>query len=400
MADNTDEESSGDESPDTTSDATELTPEQRDEQTIARAFGLDQADEEPDNESESEESEEDESEEDETSSDETEDEEEELDEESESEDETEDEDETEESESDEAASGEESDADDEDTELTEDDVNTFLDAVTEDRLLEHPRLVERLKKVVQAQVDSQFAQRMEATELSQETERLIKQGAAAADEITSLFANAGEYLAKVVAGKEVSDDEEVVLDPEKLKGNLEKFAVASALKTRQGYDQAFASSFRQVAPLTGEAFNEDEAKAILNLVQTADRIRKDPEQGEAAANTYLFTESTKFLVERARAAGKADAEAARKKRNEAAKRVIGSKNTDKAALAKVANKRKKLPKKSPKSDAKETESAPSMDAYRAAKLAGKPEEADRIMAAMQAAGMGQPVPDSEQRIGV
>lgn len=384
--------SSGDGSIETTSDATELTPEQRDEQTIARAFGLDQTDEESGKESEAAESEEsdDESE----SSDETKDDETKSDDESEAESETKAEDEADESDTGAEASGEESDADD-DVELSDENIETFLDAVTEDRLLLNPRMQKKLESLVQSQVDKQFQQRLEQTEVSQETDNLIKQGAKAAEAITGQFVKAGETLTKYVEGEE--DIEEVVLDPEDLKTNLRRFAVASALKTRQGYDQAFATAFRETAPLSGEAFTQDEAKAVIKLVETADRIRSDPEQGEAAANTYLFTESFKLLVERAKSAGKVEAETARKKRNDAAKRVIGDKTSTNVALAKVAAKRNKLPKKGPTQEAEATEGNASMEAYRAAKLRKDYDEADRILAELQTAGQGQQVPDSQRR---
>ena len=246
-----------------------------------------------------------------------------------------------------------------------------------------------IEKMAKAAADSQYAKRLEATEVSDETKRLIAKGGAAAKNIEDLFGKAGDTLAEYVAGNEV--EEEVTLDPDALKGHLRDFAVASAVRTRQSYDNAFATAFREVAPLTGEAFTEDEAKEVIKIVQTADRIREDPEQGEAAANAYLFLESTKYLVERAKASGATAEKSAAQKRRKATKRVIGDKNTTKAAMSKIAAKRKKVAPKSPKQEAEGVQPEFTMDAYRAAKLAGKPDEADAIMAGMAAAGQGTAV---------
>lgn len=393
----TNDDSSGDESTaDETSDTTELTPEQRDAQTIARAMGLDQEEKEESEETdkgESEEGESDEAEsetskESEEESDETVDSTKTSDDESETDAETKDEPESTDSDEGDAAGEEESSADD-DPEITDEDVETFLDAA-DDRVIKSPRIQKTIEQMVKAEADRRFSERLEQTEVSQETQRLIEQGSKAAQSITSRFQKAGGVLAKLVAGEET--DEEVVLDPEVLTKELGEFAVAAAVKTRQSYDNAFATAFREVAPLTGKAFTEDEAEEVIKIVQVADRIRRDPKQGETKANAYLFKESVKYLVERAAASGEANAVAAAKKRREATKRVIGNKTATNAAKAKVAKDRKGLPPKSTAKGSEESEVSPSMDSYRAMKLAGKHDEADQILLKMQEAGMGHGVP--------
>ena len=287
---------------------------------------------------------------------------------------------------DEAGDGE-SDADD-DIELTDEDIETFLDAA-QDQIVKSPRMQKVIEQLAKSSADKMSAQRLEQTEVSQETARLIEKGGTAAKAIEALFGKAGETLSEYVAGREV--EEEVVLNPEDLKNHLKDFAVAAAVRTRQSYDNAFATTFREIAPLTGKAFTEDEAEAVIKIVQTADRIRQDPEQGEMAATAYLFKESTKYLVERALVSGATAEKENAAKRRAATKRVIGDKTNTKTAMAKIAAKRKKVAPKSLKAEPASVQSEFSMEAYRAAKLAGNPNEADRIMTGMATTGQGQPV---------
>ena len=370
------ENSSSDESPDTTSDATELTPEQRDEQTIARLQGTEPAqDDEPSDDAGDDGGDDDA-----------------ADDSGATGEESTDGDEAADETKDSATAGdeageEESDADD-DIELTDEDIETFLDAA-EGRIIQSPRMKRAIEQLAKSSADKMNAQRLEQTEVSQETQRLIDKGSTAAKAIEALFGKAGETLSEYVAGREV--EEEVVLNPEDLKNHLKDFAVAAAVRTRQSYDNAFATAFREVAPLTGKAFTEDEAKDVIKIVQTADRIRQDPEQGEMAANAYLFKESTKYLVERALVSGATAEKENAAKRRAATKRVIGDKTNTKTAMAKIAAKRKKVAPKSPKAEPSSAEPEYTMEAYRAAKLAGKPDDADRIMAGMAASGQGQQV---------
>ena len=368
------ENSSSDGSPDTTSDDTKLTPEQRDELTIARLTGQEPAqDDEPKEDEKTDDADEDAdaADADDSASD---------------GDAPADENTDSATDGDEAGDGE-SDADD-DIELTNEDIETFLDAA-EDRIIKSPRMQRAIEQLAKSAADKMSAQRLEQTEVSEETQRLIEKGGTAAKNIEALFGKAGETLAQYVAGNEV--EEEVVLDPEALKGHLKDFAVAAAVRTRQSYDKAFATTFREVAPLTGKAFTDDEAKEVIKIVETADRIRNDPEQGEMAATAYLFKESTKYLVERALKSGAEVEREEATKRRAATKRVIGDRTSTTTAMAKIAAKRKKVAPKSPKAEPSSVQPEFSIEAYRAAKLAGKPDEADRIMTGMAAAGQGQAV---------
>ena len=383
-ADTTNNDSSSEESSDKTSDDTELTPEQRDEQTIARLTGTEPAQDEPsDDDGDGDgdaDADGDASDSDADSTSDSDD----ADSTADSDSADGDEDSTDDGD---AAGDGESNADD-DIELTDEDIETFLDAA-DDRVVKSPRMQKIIEQMAKAAADKISATRLEQTEVSQETQRLIEKGGQAAKKIEALFGRAGKTLAEYVAGNEV--DEEVVLDPEELTGHLRDFAVASAVRTRQSYDNAFASAFREVAPLSGEAFTDDEAKDVIKIVQTADRIRQDPEQGEIAANAYLYKESFKYLVERAKASGATAEKTDAKKRREATKRVIGDKNSTKAAMSKIASKRKKVAPKSVKTEPEGVASEFSMESYRAAKLAGNHEEADRITLGMAAAGQGQAV---------
>ena len=367
--------SSSDGSPDTISDDTKLTPEQRDEQTIARLTGREPAQD-------------DESKEDEKTDDADEDADAADADDSASDDDPPADENTDSTTAGDEAGDAESDADD-DIELTDDDIETFIDAA-EERIIKSPRMQKIVEQLAKSTADKMSAQRLEQTEVSQETQRLIEKGGTAAKEIETLFGKAGETLAEYVAGREV--EEEVVLNPEDLRSHLRDFAVAAAVRTRQSYDNAFATTFREVAPLTGKAFTEDEAKEVIKIVQTADRIRQDPEQGEMAATAYLFKESTQYLVERALVSGATAEKEEAAKRRKATKRVIGDKTSTTTAMAKIAARRKKVAPKPPKAEPSSGGVGEfTMEAYRAAKLAGNPDEADRIMTGMAAAGQGHTV---------
>lgn len=323
-----------------------LTPEQRDAQTISRAFGLEaEAEVTPPSE------------------------------------------ESEEGEGEGAGAGEgeggtaaadgEGGADDE-PEITDDDINAILDGL-EDRLIENPRLRERIDKLAKAEADRRFEEQRKSATASQESERLIGQGRKAVENLYELIGKAGEQLTKAAKGEEF---ESVAIDPEKVKESLRDYGAAVNLVARREFDDAFSEGFRLAIPAGGD-LSAEEAETVKTLVATAQRIENDPNQGSAKAKTHLFVEGMKFLVERAKASGAAEARAEIEKRRNALKKIVGDKgeNATTAAMAKIARTRAKTPPKSPRSEPTATGVA-NMDAYRAAKAAGDHEKADQILADM------------------
>jgi hypothetical protein len=185
--------------------------------------------------------------------------------------------------------------------------------------------------------------------------------------------------------------DEVILDPTKVREQLRDFAIATHATVSRGYDHAFSSAFREGVRLMGREFTQDDFETVSKMAQTAERIRSDPNQGNDAANAYLFTESVKFLMEQAVASGQASAKADFDRRRSALKKITGE-NTTRAAVATVAKKRKKLAPTSTKATAAESDDRPTMDAYDAAIAAEDFDLADRIIQKMQTSGAGYPVP--------
>lgn len=336
------------------SDSAALTPEQRDEETIARLLGGGTTED--------------------TSSDEGE----------ESEDETDATATGEEDESDsdagETASEEgETGADDELPEVTDEELETVLDAL-EDRIIANPRIQKAIEDKARADADRRYEERTKSETVSQESERLIRQGRTAVETVYGLFDKLTGNLDKAVKGDELTDADKKVPTREELMQNLGLFGAAAVAETRRNFDNAFADAFREGALVAGDMTDDEKAK-VIGIVQTAQRIAGDPKQGQAQSIAYLFKENVKLLVERARTAGKAEAEAAFAKKRSALVKVTGE-NSTRAAVAKIATARKNLPTKPTSTPAEQSQPSANMDAYKAAKAAGDYDRADAIAAAM------------------
>lgn len=338
-----------------------LTPEERDAQTIARAFGL-QSDEKPDEAQPP------------------------AGDEAAGETETEGDGEGEPTDEGTAATEGEGDADDE-PEVTDEDIEAILDGL-EERLINNPRLRARIEAQAKADADRRFEEQRRAQSASQESERLIGQGRQAVESLFTTVNNLAEQLTKAGKGESF---EAVALDEDAIKSHLRDYGTAVNLVARREFDEAFSEAFRLAVPVGGN-LTEDEAETVKTLVATAQRIENDPNQGSAKAKNHLFVEGIKFLTERAKAAGAAEARAEIEKRRSALKKIVGDKgeNATTAAMAKIARTRSKTPPKGPRAEPTATGVA-NMDAYRAAKAAGEHDKADEILAQMaldRAAGRG------------
>jgi hypothetical protein len=270
-------------------------------------------------------------------------------------------------------------------EISDDDLEALLD-VLEPRLLEHPRVKKTLEERAKAEADRRFEERRKAELQALESEQLVLQGRTAVERLMEVYDKLHTNLKKALEGE---DAEAIEVSRDELLSHLGAFGAAAVAETRKAYDDAFTTAFREAVQLTGE-MNDDDRERVVKIVQTAARIAADPKQGQVPANTYLFTETIKFLTERAREAGRKEAEAEFLKRREALKKL--AKDTPvKAAIAKITNARKKLPTKPTPSAPASSEDNISIEAYRAAKAAGDYEKADAIVQALAAKGIGVPI---------
>jgi hypothetical protein len=275
----------------------------------------------------------------------------------------------------------EGDADDDELpEVTDEELEAILDAL-DDRILANPRIQKVIDERTQADSDRRYEERRKAESVSQESERLIRQGRTAVENVYDLFGKLTGNLDKAVKGEDI--DETVKFDRDALMGELGAFGAAAVAEARRDTDTAFADAFREGAVLGGVLTDADKT-AVIGIVEKAKRIANDPEQGRAASVAFLFKENVKFLVDRAKKAGAAEAEAAFQKKRDGLKAVVGENGT-KAAIAKIANARKKLPAKPTTTPAEATAPSANMEAYKAAKAAGEFQKADEIAAAMSAA---------------
>jgi len=328
--------------PDSTSDSVELSSEQRDEATIARTLGTDRSQNADDAAA------------------------------------TDAPDDAAVTTDDEADEEGETAADDELPEVTDEDLENILDAL-DDRLLAHPRIQKVLEEKAKADADRRYEERRQAESVGQESERLIRQGRTAVDNVYTLFTKLDGELQKAIRGDDV--DGSVKFDRDALMSELGAFGAAAVAEARTDSDRAFAQAFREGAQLGGD-MTEEEKASVIKIVQTAQRIANDPAQGSGASLGHLFKENIKFLVDRAKKAGAAEAEASFSKRRAAMEKVVGTNGT-KAAVAKLANTRKNLPTKPTTVPAQAAASGGGMEAYKAAKAAGDYARADEIMAEMR-----------------
>lgn len=281
---------------------------------------------------------------------------------------------------DEATGTGEGDAEDELPEVTDEELEAILDAL-DDRLLAHPRIQKVLDERAKADADRRYEERRQAESVTQQSEQLIRQGRTAVEKIHGQFTKLQATLDAAARGDEI--DESVKFNPDELMTELGKFGAAAVSEARRNTDTAFADAFVEGVGVGGVLTDEEKA-SVLKVVETANRIALDPKQGQAASMKYLMAENVKFIAQRAKAAGKAEAEAGFAKRRDALKKVVGENGT-KAAVAQLANARKKLPTKPSATPSEATQPRSNMEAYKAAKAAGDHDRADEILAEMASA---------------
>lgn len=333
------------------------TPEERDAQTIARAFGP-QEDETPAEESteESEAGEEEES--------------------------------TEESESE-----EEEDVLDE---ISDDDVDTFIEAVGLERLLGRDKLKQTFETETQRIAREAAEEQAKQTAQRQQEATLIEAGGKALNNIVTTVNQVSETLRKLRAGELDSLDLDVTLDPKAFDGDLRALVASTGAIVRREWDAAFSDAFVAGMGAMGlKALEQADMDTVQAIAKKANALEaQNPSQGggSGASKAFLFGESVKFLVQKADKAGyeRAMSEVAAKR--SALKKVVGD-NSIKAAVAKVQQQRSKLPPKSAP-DASGPSGGVSMSAYKAAKRSGDVNEITRITNEIaQLRAQGLPIPD-------
>lgn len=277
-------------------------------------------------------------------------------------------------------------------ELTDEQLDALLEAVPEERLLNHPRMKDRYvpAETVQERIQRDLAQRQAAAAVQTETQQLVDQGATAvrtavgaATAAVEALTRGAEELRKAAANEEFDPSviDPSILNPEAMLQTFREFGSAVVLDTRRSYDEAFSSAFKAGEAVVG-ALSDDEKQSIIGIVQSATRIENDPEQGPDAAKTHLMSETMKLLVTRARAAGRAEALAEVQQRREAVKKVVGDDGVLAAATAKLAKARKNLPPTPIQAPAESEGTGDTMDAYDAAVAAKNYDLADQIAARM------------------
>lgn len=318
-----------------------------------------------------------------------------------------------------AAEAEDDDSDDEETTavksedeeddeegLTDEQLDRYVEALLElnaDKLAKNPRLRERIEQELRGQVEEDNAAKQRAATAVQERERLSRQGKEAVDAVFTLFKNASDGLGKAQTeldkayrGEEFDPKalaDALKIDSKSLEQHLGLFAQAAVGDLRRGYDDAFAGGFNAALKTAGPVTDE-ERKQIVNIVNTAQRIEGDEDQGAGRydkAKDHLYVKTFEMVAKRSFEAGRQAAIAEVKTRRDAKKTLLDE-SAVLAAEARVAAGRAKAPPAPIKPGAQADPTAPTMEAYRAAKAAGDSDLADRILQKMQSS-----VPAESQR---
>ncbi len=295
-----------------------------------------------------------------------------------------------------------------DVEITDEQLDRYVDALLElnaDKLAKNPRLRERLEQEIRAQVEADSEAKQRAASASQERERLTVQGRQAVDAVFNLMTNAQTAftkaeaeLAKAAEGEQFNAKviaDAFKFDPKELEQHLGIFAASAVGDLRRSYDDAFSNGFRAAVTVAGP-ISEEEREAVVNIVNTANRIEADEKQGPGRfdkAKDYLYSETFKLVTGRAFEAGKAAAIAEAKAKRAAAKTVLDA-DAVLAGAAKEARARRQMPPSPTAPGATPDAGAATIEAYRAAKAAGDFDLADSIMLKMQ---MSAP-PEAQRRL--
>lgn len=266
---------------------------------------------------------------------------------------------------------------DTDPEITDEDVENVV-AALEERLIQHPKLAQRIKEAAETEATRRFEEQRAASTMTEETERLIQKGRGATQSLYDLIGTFGAELGKAAAGEKY--------DPtppnfEKVQEHLGEFGAAVVAETRRAFDKGFENAFRSVSKELGVQFSKEDLETMKGIFQTVERIEGDPKQGRGPAVQHLYTESWKLLAQKVKQTSREATLNEVKSQRDAAKKIKDD-NAETAAIAKITRQRKKMPSKSVAAESTGTNASGddySEDAYRAAKARGDHEEADRIV---------------------
>lgn len=258
-----------------------------------------------------------------------------------------------------------------DADLDDETINALAEAYG-DRLLGSEKIQERLRGIVQQQVQEQVRQRTRSLEGQDEVSQMITRGKTAVDSINQLAATARDELHKAASDQTFSAE---VFKPEALMQHLSDYGQAIVAELGSRYDGAIQESLEQNLGRL-PALSDAQQQEFLQIVSQAQRMELDPRQA-ANSKAYFISAVTGFLVNRAYEAG---AVAARDQlvKDTAAKRKLTEKAVVNKAAAQIAKTRGNIPPKTPASAPAESR-APTgnydSDYYRQLKKEGKHSEA-------------------------
>ena len=266
------------------------------------------------------------------------------------------------------------------TELDDETISTLAEAY-EDKLLSTERLQKRVEELVKEQVQRQGEDYRRQAQEQADVATLLRDGEEAVDGLLSIFQAAETELGKVTTEEDYTP--EWKLDMGAVEGHLRTYGSAVLAEAEGRYhravDRVILDQLRTLPTLSDEQVTE-----IRTVLNTAERMRNDPNQGSAMAFGYSTDALFRFLLNGVREQAVANERSRIQSRGTVAKKVTDAVAT-KAAAAKLAAQRgDTAPKESP--DAKtETTGAPSQELYEKLKREGRHAEAQRVVDAMSRA---------------
>ncbi len=255
-----------------------------------------------------------------------------------------------------------------------DDVLEALAEVYADKFTEHPRIKEKIDREIQRRAEEKEKELRLVQERQARTQQALEEGKLAAQQLSNVLTAYQEAIRKIKSEDlDPSDlDERSLPSMESLTEALASFGTAVYVDAAATYDSAFSASWGELAK---GLIREEDLPKVQEIASKAQQMEQNPQQ-VLQAKAYLFTESIKLLLERAREQGREEGrQEAIRKRDAIAK--VTQANALNAALARLASK-KMPPQPTPTVPA----NAPVVDymkEYEQAKASGNIARAEEIL---------------------
>lgn len=267
-------------------------------------------------------------------------------------------------------------------ELSSDDLKALWETYG-DKIRDLDTVKESLGKEADTKAQRQAADQQRITEQRLEVDRLVQDGTQAVNGIFSALESASQELGKANRDEEFNA---AVLNPQEFQQNFDTYTRAVVAELRGRYttaiDRTVLSALNDLPTLTDGQISE-----LQSIVDTAYRMEGDPRQAPEAA--YFATNKlVNFLLERTREAAFTE-ERTRGQSREAVTKKVAEQNAIKAAAAKLAAERKKVPPKAPADAKTSTDGDISEEAYDRAVAAGDHGQAQRIVDQMSRRAIGR-----------